>query len=704
MTASDKMRYLEETLRAANTAYHQNDAPVMDDVTYDRLRRELKTLEEQHPELISQDSPTKVVGAVPLEGFGKIKHRVPMLSLGNAFEAEDVRQFVQSVRAISRNTQVTAEPKIDGLSLAIRYEQGQMVYAVTRGDGETGEDVTQNARTIKDIPQTLTGAPDVLEVRGEVYMSHADFASLNESYAAQGKKPFANPRNAAAGSLRQLNAKITAERKLSFFAYAWGDISDPPFTTQTGGVSMLANLGFKTNPFMVRTIDGSADMAAQLIEYHQNMEMRRAELGYDIDGIVYKVDEIAQQIAMGFRSTTPRWAVAHKFAAETAWTRLDAIEIQIGRTGILSPVARLSPVNVGGVVVSNATLHNADYIAGRDGKGGSIRGGHDLRAGDRVEIYRAGDVIPKVGMVDLSARPQGSSYFVFPHICPVCRSDVEVEGSAHRCTGGLSCPAQRKEQLKHLVSRAAFDIDGFGETLVEEFWDDVELAVREPADIFLLELRDQESAQRLGLSAGSWLAQKPGWGKTSAQKLFKSIRKASRIELDRLIFALGLRHIGETTAGLVARRFLTWDAFYRAAVGVAENDSSCNEAFLSIDGVGGSVLETLRESFAQGPERRMITDLVEQLEVIPMEAPAGGESPISRMTIVFTGTLVKMTRSGAKKQAESLGAKVSGSVSKNTDLLVAGPGAGSKLKTAEALNIQILDEEGYLSLIEGHPA
>lgn len=695
----DRMQSLAAQITAANIAYHQNDAPDVTDADYDGMKRELKALEAEHPDMVIPDSPTGQVGAPVAEGFGKVRHRVPMLSLGNAFEIEDVQQFVRAVKAVSRNTQVTAEPKIDGLSLAIRYEQGQLVYAATRGDGETGEDVTENARTIEDIPQELTDAPDVLEVRGEVYMSHADFAALNASQAAQGKKTFANPRNAAAGSLRQLNAKITAERKLSFFAYAWGDITDPPFKTQTGGVAMLARLGFKTNPFMVRTIDGSMDMATQLIEYHKDMELRRADLGYDIDGIVYKVDDIAQQIAMGFRSTTPRWAVAHKFAAERAWTTLEGIDIQLGRTGVLSPVARLRPVNVGGVMVSNATLHNQDYIQGRGSDGSEIRGGHDLRLGDFVEIYRAGDVIPKVGHVDMSRRDVSAVPYEFPTECPICASPVVREGSAHRCTGGLACAAQGRERLKHLVSRNAFDIEGFGDTLVDFFWDHPDLEISTPAEIFTLEEVDGHVAHEKQAAGGSHLATLEGWGTSSAAKLFKGIADARRIELSRVIYGIGIRHIGESTAALISRTFLTWQSFHDAAVAVAEGDPEARDTFAALDGVGQAVLGALSESFALGREREIIEDLVSHLDIIPEEAPKTSGSPVTGLTVVFTGTLIKMTRSDAKKQAEKLGAKVSGSVSKNTDILIAGPGAGSKAQKASDLGVKVIDEEAWLAMI-----
>lgn len=693
-----KMADLAARISKANTAYHGNDAPDITDAEYDRLKRELKALEEAHPDLALSDSPTGKVGAPVSEGFGKVRHRIPMLSLGNAFEANDVEQFVRQVRSISRSTQITAEPKIDGLSLSIRYEQGEMVYAATRGDGETGEDVTENARTIPDIPQTLTDAPDVLEVRGEVYMSHADFAALNDLMKSRGKKPFANPRNAAAGSLRQLNAKITSERKLSFFAYAWGDISEVKFKTQTGGVEMLARLGFKTNPFMAKTVDCNMSTTAQLVDFHKNMEMRRADLGYDIDGIVYKVDDIAVQIALGFRSTTPRWAVAHKFAAERAWTILDGIDIQVGRTGALSPVARLRPINVGGVIVSNATLHNIDYIQGRGSDGAEIRNGHDLRIGDHVEIYRAGDVIPKVGGVDISKREATSVAFEMPGNCPICTAPVVREGSVHRCTGGLACEAQGRERLKHLVSRDAFDIDGFGDTMVDFFWDHPDYKLRTPCDIFTLEDDDGHIAADKHLGDSGYLETHEGWGKSSATKLFKGIAQSRRLDLDRVIYGMGIRHIGQNTASLIARRFLTWQAFHEAAIDLAEGNPGAAEPFLAIDGLGQAVVTALSETFKHGQEREMIEDLAAHLDIIPLTAPAAG-SAVEGKTVVFTGSLQEMTRTEAKKQAEALGAKVAGSVSKNTDILIAGPGAGSKADKAAALGVEVIDEAAWLKLI-----
>ncbi len=697
-----EMKEIAQRLEEANLAYHRDDAPTISDAEYDATKARLLELEAQHPEMKDEDSPTGKVGAPLAAGFGKITHKIPMLSLGNAFEEDDVTRFVAQVRAVSRDAMITAEPKIDGLSLALRYENGALVSAATRGDGAVGEDVTANARTIGDIPQLLTGAPAVLEVRGEVFMSHDDFEALNTRAAKNDTKTFANPRNAAAGSVRQLDASITAERKLSFFAYAWGDMSEPLGATQSESIARLAELGFRVNPLMRRTQPSGEigkSLVTQLVDYHEEVALARAELGYDIDGIVYKVDDISTQIALGFRSTTPRWAVAHKFAAERAWTRLEAIEIQVGRTGVLSPVARLTPVTVGGVVVSNATLHNLDYISGRDSAGNPIRGGNDLRPGDRVEIYRAGDVIPKVGDVDLSARPESALPYTFPTTCPECASPIVRDGSSQRCTGGLACPAQGKERLKHLVSRDAFDIDGFGDTMVDTFWSDDALPVRQPVDIFTLPARDAELARSEVPGGNHALATRAGWGPSSANKLIAGIEAARSVELDRMIFGLGIRHIGASTAGLIARTFLTWDDFLVAATGVSEGSLAEAARFRAIDGIGDAVIGALRETFMPGPERDAIEALAAELDIQSQAAPSASDSSVAGLTIVFTGALEQLTRSQAQKQAEDLGAKVSGSVSKKTDLLVAGPGAGSKETKARDLGVRIINEQEWIDMI-----
>ena len=676
---------LSAVIAAANAAYHADDAPTMSDAAFDTLKRRNAAIEAQFPTLKRADSPSDQVGAAVADGFAKVVHAKQMLSLENAFADDDVADFDDRVRKFLGRAEAvayTAEPKIDGLSLSLRYERGLLVQAATRGDGEVGENVTENARTIADIPKRLTGAPDVLEVRGEVYMSHADFAALNLRQVAVGEKSFANPRNGAAGSLRQLDARITAARPLRFFAYAWGEVSEPLATTQFGAIQRLDSLGFQTNPLTMRC-DGPEAMLAE----YRRIEAMRATLGYDIDGVVYKVDDLALQARLGFRSATPRWAIAHKFPAELAWTRLEAIDIQVGRTGALSPVARLLPVTVGGVVVSNATLHNEDYIAGRDAKGQPIREGKDIRVGDWVQVYRAGDVIPKVADVDLGQRPEGAVAFVFPHVCPQCGSPAlrEPGDAVRRCSGGLICPAQAVERLKHFVSRGAFDIEGLGARNVEMFhglgW------IKKPADIF-----------DLPLEFGDSLANLDGWGETSALNLFAAIEARRRISLDRLLFSLGIRHVGEVAANLLARHYGTWGAF-EAAITHANADSPEWAELTAIDGVGAVLAGSLVDAFANPGERAAIDDLVARLTVVPVVSRAPVASPVAGKTVVFTGTLEKMSRAEAKARAEALGAKVAGSVSAKTDLVVAGPGAGSKAKEAARLGITMLDEDGWLALI-----
>ena len=688
--AKAELARLARVLNAANAAYHGADAPEITDAQYDALKRRNVAIEARFPDLKRADSPSEQVGGPVQDGFEKVTHAVRMLSLGNAFDAADVVAFDTSIRkflglAPDEPLAYTSEPKIDGLSLSLRYENGRLVQAATRGDGATGENVTANARTIADIPQTLENAPDILEVRGEVYMSHKDFAALNAAQTRAGDKPFANPRNAAAGSLRQLDSSITRARPLRFFAYAWGEISARLADTQKGAIDRLGALGFAVNP-LTELCDGPEQMLAQ----YAKIEIRRATLGYDIDGVVYKVNDLALQARLGFRSTTPRWAIAHKFPAELAWTKLEGIDIQVGRTGALSPVARLAPVTVGGVVVSNATLHNEDYIAGRDANGAPIRDGKDIRVGDWVQVYRAGDVIPKIADVDLGKRPADAQMFVFPETCPECGSAaIREEGDAvRRCTGGLICPAQAVEKLKHFVSRKAFDIDGLGAKQVEQFYHDQ--WIREPADIFTLEDRYGSGLQQL--------KNREGWGEKSADNLFAAIRDKRRIPLGRLIFALGIRHVGEAGSNLLALHYGTWAAF-EAAMDKARAKGPEWDELIGIDGVGEVLATSLVTAFAQENERASIDRLVAHLQVLEAARPDTGDSPVAGKTVVFTGTLEKMTRAEAKARAEALGAKVSGSVSARTDILVAGPGAGSKAKKAAELGIDTLDEDGWLALI-----
>jgi DNA ligase (NAD+) len=687
--AAVELARLAAEIAQADTAYHTRDAPEISDAAYDRLKRRNAAIEARFPDLKRDDSPSEQVGARPAEGFAKVTHAVRMLSLGNAFDDTDVRDFDASIRrylglADTDPLDYTAEPKIDGLSLSLRYEAGALVQAATRGDGAVGENVTANALTIDDIPPVLTGAPDLLEVRGEVYMSHADFEALNARQDAAGGKRFANPRNAAAGSLRQLDPAITRSRPLRFFAYAWGALSDPLSDTQLGAIERLSALGFQTNP-LTRLCDGPDAMIA----HYAQVEAQRATLGYDIDGVVYKINDLALQGRLGFRSTTPRWAIAHKFPAELAWTRLEAIDIQVGRTGALSPVARLTPVTVGGVVVSNATLHNEDYIAGRDSRGEPIRGGKDIRIGDWVQVYRAGDVIPKVADVDLDRRPPDAAPYGFPTLCPECHSEaIREEGDAvRRCTGGLICPAQAVEKLKHFVSRAAFDIEGLGAKQVEQFYRDGWIA--EPADIFALPEKYGSGLQQL--------KNREGWGEKSANNLFEAIEEKRKIPLSRVIFSLGIRHVGEQASSLLATHYGTWEAFV-AAMDAAEEGSAAWEDLLGIDGVGAVMARSLAATFRQEAERASIDRLVAALDIQPAEARAT-DSPVAGKTVVFTGTLERMTRAEAKARAEALGAKVSGSVSSKTDLLVDGPGAGSKARKAAELGIETLDEDGWLTLI-----
>ena len=687
--ARAELARLAESLGAANTAYHTLDAPEISDADYDALKRRNLAIEARFPQLRRADTPSDQVGAAVAAGFGKVPHRVRMLSLENAFAESEVVDFDARVKRFLGIAQVTytAEPKIDGLSLNLRYEAGKLVQAATRGDGEVGEDVLENARTIADIPQQVNGAPHVMEVRGEVYMSHADFAALNARQAENGEKTFANPRNAAAGSLRQLDATITAARPLRFFAYAWGLLSDPLGPTQFTSMSRFKSLGFKTNPLTTL-----CETPADLIAEYRKIEVLRATLGYDIDGVVYKVNDLTLQERLGFRSSTPRWAIAHKFPAELAWTRLLAIDLQVGRTGAISPVARLVPVTVGGVVVSNATLHNEDYIAGRDSKGNPIREAKDIRVGDWVQVYRAGDVIPKVADVDLSQRSTSAQPYVFPELCPECGSPAHREpgDSVRRCTGGLICPAQGVERLKHFVSRAAFDIEGLGAKQVEMFFNDPDLPVKHPADIFTLALRDADSPLKK-------LKNRDGFGETSVANLFTAIAARRTIPLDRLIFALGIRHVGEVASGIIARHYGTWPAFAAAITEAAPGTPEWDD-LLSADGVGEVLAQSLIDAFRNPAGRAAIDALVAQLDVQPVAARATLISEIAGKTLVFTGTLEKMSRAEAKARAEAMGAKVAGSVSAKTDLVIAGPGAGSKAKDAERLGVKLIDEAAWIAL------
>ena len=691
--AKDELARLAASINEANSAYHGDDNPIMTDAEFDFLKKRNLEIELRFPEYKRSDSPTEKIGSLPSETFSKIKHSKKMFSLANAFKNSDLYDFDEQVRrflnfGVADPLEYTVEPKIDGLSLSLRYEKGKLVFAATRGDGTTGENVTANALRISDIPRNLSTKIDILEVRGEVYMEHKDFEALNQNQGFLGKKIFANPRNAAAGSLRQLDPVITAERPLKFLAYAWGELAEPLDKTQFGAIKKLKDLGFKTNSHtkLCKNI-------AEALSHYNKLSKIRSELGYDIDGIVYKVDSLNLQSRLGFRSTTPRWAIAHKFPAEYSWTQLQSIDIQVGRTGALSPVARLKPVTVGGVVVSNATLHNQDYIEGRDNSGKEIRAGKDIRINDWVEVYRAGDVIPKISDVDLTRRLEDSTAYRFPSSCPECGSEaVRDEGDAViRCTGGINCSAQAIEKLKHFVSRKAFDIEGLGGKQIELFFVDETLSVKEPADIFTLELRDQNNLTKL--------KERPGFGKKSATNLFDAIKKKKTIELSRFIFSLGIRHVGENVAKLLARHFLTWSKFVQA-MSIAQNSESQEYLDLvAIDGIGIAVVNSLVSAFGVGKERNNIDRLVKHLVLLDEILPDNDTSSLSGKTLVFTGTLEKMSRSEAKSLAENLGAKVSGAVSAKTDLVIAGPGAGSKIKKAEELEIEVLDETAWLNLI-----
>lgn len=686
--AKAELKRLAGLIRHHDELYYRQDAPEISDADYDGLRQRNEAIEARFPALVRSDSPSLRVGAAPSDGFGKVRHKVAMLSLGNAFDDDDIIQFVERIhRFLKLSTDVklefTAEPKIDGLSISLRYVNGQLTEGATRGDGTEGENVTRNVMTIADIPHRLKGpkVPKVIDVRGEIYMSHADFEKLNKDQAAAGSKVFANPRNAAAGSLRQLDPKITASRPLRFFAYAWGEASALPADTQSGVYAAFHKWGLPINPLAkVRT------GAQELLAFYNELAEDRATLGYDIDGVVYKVNRLDLQQRLGFVSRSPRWAIAHKFPAQQAMTILNGIDIQVGRTGSLTPVAKLQPVTVGGVVVSNATLHNEDEIKRKD-----------VRIGDTVIVQRAGDVIPQIVGIVPGKRPKGAKPFKFPTRCPVCKSHAVRETNektgkvdvVRRCTGGLICPAQRVERLKHFVSRNAFDIEGLGEKSIQAFYDD-EL-IQSPEDIFTLQARDETFEIRL--------KDREGWGEQSAQKLFASIAARRRIALDRFLFALGIRHIGETTARLLARTYGTMDAFLAAMREAAKGkDTDAYKDLVAIEGIGDVVAEAVANFFDEPHNVRVVDDLLKEVEIVPLDTVDTG-SAVAGKTVVFTGTLEKLTRNEAKAQAERLGAKVSGSVSKKTDYVVAGAEAGSKLTKARDLGVTVLDEDEWLRLI-----
>jgi DNA ligase (NAD+) len=687
--AASELKRLATEIAHHDELYYRKDAPEISDAEYDALRARNGEIEARFPHLMRDDSPSLRVGAAPVEAFGKVVHRVPMLSLGNVFDEEGLRDFLDRIRRFLGLQSIdglafTAEPKIDGLSITLRYENGKLVQGATRGDGYEGENVTANVRTIADIPKSVAAKafPSAFEVRGEIYMRHSDFEKLNSEQAKQGLKVFANPRNAAAGFVRQLDPSVTARRPLRFFAYGWGDVERLPADTQWRVYEALSDWGFPVNPFMRLT-----NSVGEMLETYREIEQRRAGLGYDIDGVVYKINRFDLQERLGFVSRSPRFAVAHKFPAEKATTVLRDIDIQVGRTGALTPVAKLDPVTVGGVVVQNATLHNEDEIARKD-----------VRIGDTVIVQRAGDVIPQILGVVLEKRPKSAKRFVFPDVCPACGSHASreinpntgKEDAVRRCTGGLICPAQRVERLKHFVSRNAFDIEGLGEKHIKAFYADS--VIQSPPDIFTLEKRD--------MRASSKLAEREGWGENSAKKLFAAIEARRNVRLDRFIYALGIRHVGETTARLLARNYGSAETFLAAMREArADREGDAFAALDNIEGIGPAVAAAIADFFAETHNVEVVEELLKEVTPAPLEKVVHG-SPVSGKTVVFTGTLEHMTRSEAKARAERLGAKVAGSVSKNTDYVVAGPGAGSKLKNAKDLGVAVLTEEEWLKLIE----
>jgi len=675
--------------------YYQEDRPSITDAEYDELRARYNAIEERFPDLRTLESLSLKVGAAPSGKFKKVRHALPMLSLDNAFSDEDVVDFVARIRRFlkldeSEKIAFSAEPKIDGLSMSLRYEGGELVTAATRGDGTEGEDVTANIRTLDDVPQKLKGkaVPKVCEVRGEVYMTKRAFLQLNERQKAAGGQIFANPRNSAAGSLRQKDPSITVSRPLGFFAYGWGEMSDMPADTQTGAIKWFEACGFKTNPLtrLCRSTD-------ELIAFHRKIEEGRARLDYDIDGVVYKIDRIDWQERLGFVSRTPRWAVAHKFPAERATTVMRDVLITVGRTGVLTPTAQLEPVGIGGVVVSMATLHNEDYIKGVGGKGESLREGRDIRIGDTVIVQRAGDVIPQIVDVVIDRRPKDAKPYKFPRKCPcylhtdVVREETATgeEGARARCTGEFACPFQKIEHLKLFCSRRAFDIEGLGEKQIELFFE--KEWVKEPADIFTLEKKHRKD-----------LLEEEGFGETSVRNLFDAIDVRRTIALDRFIYALGIRHVGETTALALARGYGSWQAFHDACLKIAKGDVETAAEMDALDQIGDTVIEAVKAYFGESHNRGIVERLKKQVEVLDAEKPKT-DSAIAGKTVVFTGSLEKMTREEAKAQAERLGAKAAGSVSKKTDYVVAGPGAGSKLAEAKKHGVKVLTEDEWLKLI-----
>ncbi len=677
--AAAELERLAREISGHDRHYHVEDAPVISDAEYDALLRRNSAIEARFPDLVRADSPSQRVGGAPAAGFAKVSHSRPMLSLENAFGEDDIHAFFDRVRRFlnlgaDEAIEAVGEPKIDGLSVAIRYEKGNFILGATRGDGTVGEDITRNLRNVTDLPKVLTGlCPDILEVRGEVYMRKDEFAALNQTRAKAGEAAFANPRNAAAGSLRQLDPSITAKRPLHFFAYALGETSGPVGRTHWESLNRLKSWGLAVNT-RVRVCRGPNEA----IELYNEINESRRDLAYEIDGVVFKVNRVDWQDRLGTVSRAPRWAVAYKFEAARAETVLGKIIIQVGRTGTLTPVAELEPVTVGGVVVKRATLHNEDEIARKD-----------IREGDRVLIQRAGDVIPQVISVIKDKGTKRAKPYVFPERCPVCDSlAARDEGEvARRCTGGLVCPAQAIERLRHFVSRDAFDIEGLGTRHILAMWEDGLIA--RPGDIFRLREKSQK------------LLEREGWGERSAENLFAAIEDRRQIPLARFIYALGIRQVGQSTARLLAKHYVSLDDWRHAMTAAQDADSEAYASLVAIDGIGPSVAADILGFFAEEHNRQVLDDLAGEVNITDFAGAADTDSPIAGKTIVFTGGLASMTRSEAKARAENLGAKVTGSVSAQTDYVVIGADAGSKADKAKALGVEVLSEDDWTRLIGG---
>ena len=687
----DKIIILQTEINKAKQDYFQNDNPYLSDNEYDSLVERYKRLIKEFPSMISDNDKTLGIGTTIISSFNKVEHSSPLLSLANAFSSSDVENFDESIKRflgkdLSSDIKYVVEPKIDGLSLSLRYNKGKLILASTRGDGKIGEDVTHNAKTISEIPHHISNAPDILEVRGEVYILKSDFIKLNQFQKKQNQKVFANPRNAAAGSLRQLNSEITASRPLRFFAYTLGEISHNLVDNQKDLIVLLQKYGFKTNEEFY-----FCNNLRELIAVYEDFNQKRDRLDYDVDGLVYKVNDFSLQKRLGARSTSPRWAIAHKFKPVESFTKILSIEIQVGRTGTLSPVAKLDPVEIGGVMVSSATLHNEDFIKGFDNSGNKIREGVDIRVGDLVSIYRAGDVIPKIKSVSLSERGKDSTPYIFPKFCPDCGSIVRKENeSSIRCYAGLSCKSQIIERIKHFVSKKAFSIDGFAEKQILQLYD---LGwIQSPVDIFFLE-------KKYGHTSDLSIKNLDNWGEKSADKLFKAIEKSKKITLDKFIFSLGIRYVGEVVSSILAKYYEDWEVFYKKMENLSLKNSLALEELLNIDGIGLKSVNELRLFFSNNESLKIIYELPKLIEIEKFQLK-NIESSISNMSIVFTGTLETMSRSEAKSIAEKMGANVSSAISSNTDLLISGESAGSKLKKAKEKDIKVITENEWLDLIK----